>query len=590
MSEGGVGGRCRGTLSPCTPCKGPGGPLNPGDGQVAGRAMPSPPPAHEPRGPGSRWTLAKGVRGKRRFPRGATLATRATRATLLLLLAPPALAQPAPTWPAAAFNPRPLPDDLVLPLPCGGAMAFRRVDTPAGDGGLDDRALLLGSAETETGYIEYLRRTYLVGPFGGGAEPRHFWMSKYEVTRTQMEALRNPVCPAANTPAARLPAVEVSWLEAAEAAQRYSGFLARNGGPRLPRRGGAPAFVRLPTEAEWEYAARGGAAVGEAEFQARTFPMPEGPEAYAWFQGPRSAAGRLSPIGLKRPNPLGLHDMLGNAAEWALEPFRLNRVGRQHGLAGGLVARGGDYRNTGEAQLRSSLRIEYAPYDATSGEPTRITTVGFRFVLAAAAQGSLADTAALRTAFEAETRARASTQDDPAALIAALRREQSDPAMQTALDRLGAAYARETRERTDRARVAARAQVQAAAVLSRNVFIAQQRANGLQGMVENPGAFGATPQQAQAWRPMLAAVQAEVEGGVRAYAAIIAQLSQASDVPLPAELEVVSQELRAQNVPALLPYVALVGTHAAAALRGSVPPMAVLRADILRTTAPASPR
>jgi hypothetical protein len=506
-------------------------------------------------------------------------------AALLLLVPCAALAQPAPTWPAAAFNPAPQPDDLVLPMPCGGAMAFRRVDTPTGESGLDDRAILLGSPENETGYIEYLRRTWVVGPFGGGAEPRHFFMSKYEVTRAQLDALRNPACPAVNTPTARLPAIEVTWFEAVDAAQRYSTFLLRNAPSRLPRRGSTPAFVRLPTEVEWEYAARGGAAVSEADFQARTFPMPLGPEAYAWFQGPRSAAGRLSPIGMKRPNPLGLHDMLGNAGEWVLEPFRLNRVGRQHGLAGGLVARGGDFRNTGEAQLRSSLRIEYAPFEE-GGEPTRLTTVGFRFVLGGPAQGSLADTATLRRAFEAETQARTASQDDPAALIAALRRDQADPATQTALDRIGAAYARETRERTDRARVAARAQVQAAAVLSRSVFIAQQRASGLQGMVDNPAAFGATAQQAQNWRPMLAAVRAEVEGGVRAYAAVIAQLAQAPDIAVPAEAEVVQQELRAQNVPNLAPHVALVARHAEAARRGGLPSLTALRTDILGAATP----
>jgi len=507
-------------------------------------------------------------------------------AAFFLLAPASALTQPVPTWPAATYNPAPQPDDLVLPMPCGGAMAFRRIDTPTGEGGLDDRTVLLGSPETEQGYLEYLRRTWVVGPFGGGSTPRHFFMSKYELTRTQLEALRNPsACPSTTGTQARLPVVEVTWVDAVDAAQRYSTWLLRNAQSRLPRRGSVPAFVRLPTEVEWEYAARGGAAVSEADFQARTFPMPEGPEAYAWFQGPRSAAGRLSAIGLKRPNPLGLHDMLGNVAEWVLDPFRLNRVGRQHGLAGGLVARGGDFRNTGEAQLRSSLRIEYAPYEE-GGEPTRLTTVGFRFVLAGPAQGSLAETAALRRAFEAETQARSQNQDDPAALIAAMRRDQADPITQAALDRIGAAYARETRERTDRARVAARAQVQAAAVLSRSVFIAQQRASGLQSMVDNPGAFGATEQQARNWRPMLDAVRAEVDGGVRAYAAVIAQLGQASDIAVRAEAEVVQQELRAQNLPTLAPHVALVARHAEATKRGALPSLASLRSDILGAAAP----
>lgn len=504
------------------------------------------------------------------------------RLALLCLLIGMGGAAAQPRWPASTFNPAPSEDDLVLPMPCGGSMAFRKIETPTGDGALDDRPAMLGSAETELGYLETLRRVNVVGPFGGGPQPRHFFMGKYEVSRAQFDALRQPECPATNTPEARRPAVEISWFEAMEAAQRYSTFLLQHARASLPRRGLAPAFVRLPTEAEWEYAARGGAAVSEADFQGRVFPMPEGgPEAYAWFQGPRSAAGRLSSIGLKRPNPLGLHDMLGNAAEWVLDAFRMNRVGRSHGLAGGQVARGGDYRTTTEAQLRSSLRIEYAPFVADTGEPTRLATTGVRFVLAAPTQSSLADSTSFRQAFEAETRIRIPVGDDPATLLQALRRDQTDPAMLAAIDRVGAAYAAETRESTDRARLAARAQIQAAAVLARSVYVADQRAGALQTMVENPSAVGATLQQAAAWRPMLAGVRAEVEGGVRAYAAIVAQLARATDVQVGAEAAVVQQDLRAQRVPELIGPVALVARHAEAATR-RLPSLAVFRTDILR--------
>ena len=501
---------------------------------------------------------------------------------LLLTAVAPTAATAQPGWPASTFNPAPAEDDLVLPMPCGGAMVFRKVETPTGDGALDDRPALLGSADTEAGYIETLRRVNLVGPFGGGRQPRHFFMGKYEVSRAQFDALRLPECPATDTPEARRPAVDISWFEAMDAARSYSTFLLQHARASLPRRGLAPAFVRMPTEAEWEYAARGGAVVSEADFQGRVFPMPEGgPEAYAWFQGSRSAAGRLSSIGLKRPNPLGLHDMLGNAAEWVLDPFRMNRVGRSHGLAGGPVARGGDYRTTTEAQLRSSLRIEYAPYVADTGEPTHLPTIGVRFALAAPTQGSLADSNSFRQAFDAETRVRVPTGDDPVALLQALRREQTDPAMLAAIDRVGAAYAAETRESTDRARLAARAQIQAAAVLARSVYLAEQRALGLQRLVDNSATFGASRQQASNWRQGLADVRTEMEGGLRAYATVVTQLARATDVEVGAEAAVVQQDLRAQRVPDLVGVVALVARHAQTAAR-SLPPLAVLRTDILR--------
>lgn len=67
---------------------------------------------------------------------------------------------------------------------------------------------------------------------------------------------------------------------------------------------------RLPTEAEWEYAARG-AGADSADF---TFSGSNDPTATAWFE--ENASGRPHYSGLKQPNTLGIYDLTGNVAEW----------------------------------------------------------------------------------------------------------------------------------------------------------------------------------------------------------------------------------------------------------------------------------
>jgi formylglycine-generating enzyme required for sulfatase activity len=124
---------------------------------------------------------------------------------------------------------------------------------------------------------------------------RAFRIAATEVTQRQWLALM----PANRSPQRGddLPVTSVSWREAQEFCLKLS------------QREGAT--YRLPTEAEWEYACRAGAAdppVGQAEL-----------EALAWYANNSEEA--THPVGQKRPNAWGLHDMLGNVAEWTRDAY-----------------------------------------------------------------------------------------------------------------------------------------------------------------------------------------------------------------------------------------------------------------------------
>jgi formylglycine-generating enzyme required for sulfatase activity len=188
---------------------------------------------------------------------------------------------------------------------------------------------------------------------GGDEKPRHqvtvdsFHMDTHEVTQAQYERVmgKNPSnfkncsdCPVEN----------VSWDDA----RSYCSKVGK----------------RLPTEAEWEYAARGG-----KDGEVRHGSLGD----VAWYDG--NSEKKTHPVGKKAPNGFGLYDMLGNVWEWCSDWYDEGYYAKSplkdpHGAESGAnrVLRGGSWYY-GPGIVRASNRGRNTPDD-------RNFNIGFRCV------------------------------------------------------------------------------------------------------------------------------------------------------------------------------------------------------------------
>jgi formylglycine-generating enzyme required for sulfatase activity len=260
----------------------------------------------------------------------------------------------------------------------------------------------MGSPDGEAGrdQDEGPRHSVTVGPF---------WMGKYEVTWDEYDrfAFGNVEPPATGAAAAkgvdavtrptppygdesfgfgkgRQPVINVTH----HAAMEYTRWLSQVTGKAY----------RLPTEAEWEFAARAGSP------DAYSFGRDaKGLDAYAWYAA--NAEDRPHPVGAKKPNAFGLFDMYGNVAEWCLDQYAPDFYSRSAGRAPVLLpsdrrypdaVRGGSWADEPK-ELRSAARRasteSWSRRDPQSPQSiwwhTDATIVGFRVVRAVEEEPSL---------------------------------------------------------------------------------------------------------------------------------------------------------------------------------------------------------
>ncbi|MDR0414831.1 MAG: SUMF1/EgtB/PvdO family nonheme iron enzyme [Prevotellaceae bacterium] len=126
---------------------------------------------------------------------------------------------------------------------------------------------------------------------------------------------------------------------------------------------------RLPTEAEWEYAARGGSKSGKNKYAGNG-----DASAVAWFSG--NSDGHVHPVARKKPNELGLFDMSGNVWEWCIDWYASNSyaVEAQNDPSGTIrVLRGGSWNDESQ-NCRTTYRFNNTP-DGAYGN------LGFRLLI-----------------------------------------------------------------------------------------------------------------------------------------------------------------------------------------------------------------
>ncbi len=204
---------------------------------------------------------------------------------------------------------------------------------------------------------------------GDDEKPQHkvkitkpFYIGKYPVAQEEWEKVMGNNPSNFQKAGKKAPVENVSWDDCQEFIKKLGKKEGKN--------------YRLPTEAEWEYAARGGGSAGSYVY---TYGDDAGKLGeYAWYGD--NSSDTTHPVGQKKPNSIGLYDMMGNVFEWCEdwydEDYYKNSPGADPKGADkgeGRSLRGGSWSNSAGG-CRLSFRSDYNPDGGFS-------RIGFRLVL-----------------------------------------------------------------------------------------------------------------------------------------------------------------------------------------------------------------